>query len=63
MAIEMLLKPDEASMTGPRDGNPTLRAEILACLNEFETINNTGTVTNPQIVFAPAPSPGTFFFD
>jgi hypothetical protein len=49
--VKMLLCDPDADDTGPDTDNPMLRDKMLECLNEFESINSTGTVTNPQVVY------------
>jgi hypothetical protein len=56
----MLLCHPDAGLTGPHDPAQALRAQMLGCLNEFESINDTGEPTNPQVVFGPSTSPLPF---
>ena len=50
-----------APLTGPNDPCQDLRAMMLGCLNEFDTINNTGSLNTPQIVYAPSATPPDTF--
>ena len=47
----MLLCDPNADDTGPDSPNQMLKDKMLECLNEFESINATGTVSNPQIAY------------
>jgi hypothetical protein len=60
-AIGLLCAPG-AGLTRPKDPpQPSpipgvdLRTAMLNCLNEFDTINNTGSLTEPQVVFKSVP--------
>jgi hypothetical protein len=56
-----LFTEEGAGLTGPGDPYQDLRNRMLACLNEFATINNTGDPAAPQIVYSRQSSPGLFF--
>lgn len=43
-----------AGLTGPNDPPSQLRDTMLACINEFGGINNTGDVGEPQVVYGPS---------
>jgi hypothetical protein len=55
-----LLSETGAGLTGPNDPYQDLRARMLACINEFGTINNTGDPSSPQVVFTRGEGPGAF---
>lgn len=46
-----LLSEVGAGLTGPNDPYQDLRMRMIACTNEFGTINNTGDPSSPQVVF------------
>jgi hypothetical protein len=49
--VKMLLCDPDAYDTGPNGPNKMLHDKMLECLNEFESINSTGTLSNPQVAF------------
>ena len=55
-----LLCDDNANDTGPDTAFPTLRTTILNCLNEYNNINETGDLNNPQIVYGVSEGPEEF---
>lgn len=58
--VSALLCHPDAGLTGPQDPAQALRAAMLACINEFGGINNTGDPTAPQVVYGPRDTPGDF---
>jgi len=52
-----LLSETGAGLTGPNDPYQDLRMRMIACTNEFGTINNTGDPSSPQVVFTRANTP------
>lgn len=58
-AVSLLCNPG-AGLTGPNDPFQDLRDLMLACVNEFTTINNTGDLNQPQVVYTVSPTPATF---
>ena len=57
-----LLNEDGAGLTGPNDPYQDLRDRMLGCLNEFDTINNTGNASNPQVVYLSSSGPGEIIY-
>jgi hypothetical protein len=55
-----LLRYPDAGLTGPNDPAQSLRAMMLMCTNEFGSINETGDLTSPQIVFGTTSDPEDF---
>jgi hypothetical protein len=55
-----LLSEEGAGLTGPGDKYQDLRDRMLGCINEFSTINNTGDLGAPQIVYSRESTPGFF---
>lgn len=65
--VSGLLCAPGAGLTGPGDPpQPSpipgvdLRTAMLMCLNEFDSINNTGSTTEPQIVYKSRSTPSQF---
>jgi hypothetical protein len=58
-AIGLLTSPG-AGLTGPHDPYQALRAQMLGCVNEFGSINNTSDPSSPQVVWGSTDSPGFF---
>lgn len=56
----MLLCAEGAGLTGPHDPYQALRAQMLGCLNEFSSINETSDPTAPQIVYGPRETSSIF---
>jgi hypothetical protein len=46
-----LLSQVGAGLTGPDDPYQALRALMIACTNEFSSLNNTGDLSAPQVVY------------
>jgi hypothetical protein len=53
-----LLSQEGAGLTGPDDPYQELRAQMLMCINEFSSINDTGDLAAPQVVYRRAMQPG-----
>jgi hypothetical protein len=60
--VSGLLTAEGAGLTGPQDPAQYqhLRDMMLMCLNEFGTINNTGDLSEPQVVYGKTELPKTF---
>jgi hypothetical protein len=52
-----LLSEVGAGLTGPNDPYQALRAMMFMCINEFGSINNTGDLSTPQVVYTRAHTP------
>jgi len=59
-ARDNLLCNPGAGMTGPNDPEQTLRAQMLGCINEFGTINNSGDPSATQTVYGSTDEPQPF---
>ncbi|MCY2960809.1 MAG: hypothetical protein NTY35_11635 [Planctomycetota bacterium] len=55
-----LLSEVGAGLTGPTGPFFDLRARMIACTNEFGTINNTGDPSSPQVVYRRTSEPSLF---
>jgi hypothetical protein len=55
-----LLRNPGAGLTGPQDPFQELRETMLNCLNEFGSINETGDLQAPQVVFGSSLNPKEF---
>ena len=55
-----LLCDDNAGDTGPDTLFPALRLAIQGCTNEFDDINQTGDLNNPQTVHGISEEPEEF---
>lgn len=55
-----LLNETGAGQTGPHDPFQELRERMLMCLNEFGSINETGDLQAPQVVYGPSEEPKNF---
>jgi hypothetical protein len=55
-----LLCDPRAADLGPDTQYPDFRDRVLACINEFETTNNTGDLNNPQVVYGVTSEPESF---
>ncbi|HZN37690.1 MAG TPA: hypothetical protein VFD82_02745 [Planctomycetota bacterium] len=55
-----LLNETGAGLTGPNDPYQDLRTRMLMCLNEFGSINETGDLQAPQVVYGSSFSPKEF---
>jgi hypothetical protein len=55
-----LLSQVGAGLTGPNDPYQALRASMIACTNEFSSLNNTGDLSAPQVVYTRSVSFASF---